>query len=140
LNLDRRLMGLAKSKGYVYTRYADDLSFSSKRNNEELGNVIFSTYEIILNEKLYPNYSKTKVYRKGHRKEVTGIVINEKLNINRKWIRILRATIHHFIKSGFSYGPEGEKEHNQLLGKLAYLKMVNPEKFLVMVEQLKKIR
>ncbi|MHA1898166.1 MAG: reverse transcriptase family protein, partial [Promethearchaeota archaeon] len=87
--LDIRLAGLWANHGFRYTRYADDLTFSSYREDVDVGKLIFATYEIIKDEKLEPNYKKTRVYRSGNRMEVTGIVVNQKLNIKRDWVRLL---------------------------------------------------
>lgn len=127
-HLDRRLKGLWEKHGFTYTRYADDLAFSSEEEDVRVGNLISATYEIIKDEGLYPNLSKTKVLRKGNRKVVTGIVVNEKLNLKREWIRTLRAEIHNYQQTGIPDGPEGIEARQQLEGKLAYLKMIRPEK------------
>ncbi|MBD3353517.1 MAG: hypothetical protein GF364_18685 [Candidatus Lokiarchaeota archaeon] len=127
-HLDKRLKGLWTKRGFTYTRYADDLTFSSDADDIKVGNLIHATYEIIKDENLKPNYKKTKVYRKGHRHEVTGIVVNDKLSVNRDWIRELRAELHNYNKNGLPDGIEGQQILNKLQGKISFLNMVDPEK------------
>ncbi|MHA1338795.1 MAG: reverse transcriptase family protein [Promethearchaeota archaeon] len=128
-HLDRRLKALWGKHGFTYTRYADDLCFSSDESNIPVGKLIFATYEIIKDEKLFPNYKKTKVYRKGNRMQVTGLVVNEKPNVNRKWIRELRAQIHHYkYQTQFLSEDEKRQEEARILGKIAFLNMIDPQK------------
>ena len=126
--MDVRLNGLAKKYGLKYTRYADDLTFSSISEKIHVRKFIASVYHIIRDEKLYPNFKKTKVFRKGNRKAVTGIIVNEKLNVDRKWVNSLRGELYRYQKYGLPQGEEGDTIYNQLQGKMAYLHMVNPEK------------
>ncbi|MHA1562774.1 MAG: reverse transcriptase family protein [Promethearchaeota archaeon] len=126
--MDIRLNGLSNKFGLKYSRYADDLSFSSINEKIHVRKFIASVYHIIRDEKLYPNFSKTKVFRKGNRKAVTGIIVNEKLNVDRKWLNSLRGELYRYQKFGLPHGEEGDTIYNQLQGKIAYLHMVNPEK------------
>jgi len=126
--MDVRLNGLSKKYGLNYSRYADDLTFSSIIEKIHVRKFISSVNHIIRDEKLYPNFSKTKVFRKGNRKEVTGIVVNEKLNVKRKWLNSLRGELYRYHKFGLPQGEEGDTIYNQLQGKIAYLHMVNPKK------------
>ena len=44
---------------------------------------------------LYSNSDKTRLQKRGERQEVTGVSVNEKTNVSRKYIKNLRALIHH---------------------------------------------
>ena len=126
-----------------YSRYADDLTFSSQSEKIHVRKFISSVNHIIRDENLYPNLSKTKVFRKGNRKEVTGIVVNEKLNVRKKWLNSLRGELYRYQKFGLPQGEEGDAIYNQLQGKIAYLHMVNPqkaEKFNHIFRKLKELR
>ncbi len=140
--MDVRLNGLSKKYGLKYSRYADDLTFSSINEKIHVRKFISSVYHIIRDENLFPNFSKTKIFRKGNRKEVTGIIINEKLNVKRKWVNSLRGELYRYRKFGLPLGEEGEVIYNQLQGKIAYLHMVNPqkaEKYNQIFQQLKEL-
>jgi hypothetical protein len=129
LHLDKRLEGLWNKHGFIYSRYADDLTFSSYESKVRVRGLIHATYKIIQDEKLRPNPSKTKVLRKQHKKSVTGITINEKINIDRKWMNTFRGEIYRYSKFGtLLEEKEKAKVYNQLKGKFSYLRMVNPEK------------
>ena len=89
--LDENLNAL--STGLAYTRYVDDLTFSGELRIEieafeEIISAELSKYNLTLNAK------KTRKSGPHSRKMVTGIVVNEKLNVNRKYIRKVRACFH----------------------------------------------
>ncbi len=141
LKLDKRLKRLWEKQGFQYSRYADDLTFSSKEDKIKVRKLIISTYQIIKDEKLIPNYKKTKVFRKGNRKEVTGIVVNDFANINHQWLNQLRGDLYRYNKFGFSTNEVKDEILSQLHGKIAFLKMVNPhkaEKFRDLYKNIKK--
>lgn len=131
INLDKRLSGLSKRQNFSYTRYADDLIFSS--NNPKLPNLIPFFREIILEEGFKLQEHKTKVMRQGGRQMVTGVVSNKKANLPRKHRRRLRAAVHKLEKEGsesayLSYRRSGNKKVvNVLRGHIAFWEMVNPK-------------
>ena len=99
--LDERISGLASSFGVTYTRYADDLSFSSQYNVYKEGEIFRELLKKIIEEEGFTmNDAKTHLMKKGARQEVTGVVVNEKANIPRRWIKNLRAEIHRMRKDG----------------------------------------
>ena len=139
--LDRKLAGLAKRFGLRYTRYADDITFSSmhyvySENSEfmkELARII-NTQGFVMNE------AKMRLQKLGSRQEVTGIIVSDKLNVTKKYVREIRSLLYIWDKYGYSaamsrFFPKykAEKGHikkgnpdltNVLDGKLMYLKMV----------------
>ena len=140
-NLDRRLNGLAKRFKVNYSRYADDITFSSQTNifkkedfQKELLRIIQDDQNLVLNEK------KTRLQQSGYRQEVTGLTVNEKVNVSRKYIKELRMWLYYWEKYGFKkaevifkndytkdkgHVKKGEPNFiNVIAGKLQYLKMV----------------
>lgn len=109
--MDRRLAQLAKDNRCRYTRYADDMTFSTndKRN---LNAKVFldKTYDIIESENFSVNRNKEKILTPKDRQIVTGIVVNEGMNVNRKYIRNLRATIYNCEKKGIAEQTQKKKE------------------------------
>ena len=96
--LDRRLTGLAKRFGATYTRYADDITFSSPHNiytdeefNKELKRIIEQDQKLAINPK------KTRLQKAGYRQEATGLIVNEKVNVRRKYVKQIRYTIQHQV-------------------------------------------
>jgi RNA-directed DNA polymerase len=80
--LCRQLDRLAKSRGFIYTRYADDLTFSTTDREQlrEIGNILKGTQGIVTHEGLTIHPDKTRMLRQSQQQEVTGIVVNQKLN------------------------------------------------------------
>lgn len=102
----------------MYTRYADDLTFSS--NNKTLLNKIekFIRY-IVTDEGFTINDKKTRYLSNDVKKTVTGITINDgNIHVDKKLKRDLRAQIFNSIKS------KNYENNNQILGKIAYVNSI----------------
>lgn len=140
-NLDRRLAGLAKRFGLHYTRYADDITFSSMHYvYAENGEFRKELTRIISSQGFTINEKKTRLQKLGSRQEVTGIIVSDKLNVAKKYVREIRSLLYIWEKYGYTdaisrFLPKykAEKGHikkgnpdltNVLNGKLMYLKMV----------------
>lgn len=115
--LDNALWKYAKKYRFCYTRYADDLSFSSNERNipPELGKlqkdkfILSKGFEKIITDNGFTiNERKTHCSQTGNRKEVTGIIVNEKLNVSRKYVRKVRALLHSWEKAGLE---EATRKH-----------------------------
>nr|WP_286180345.1 MULTISPECIES: reverse transcriptase domain-containing protein [unclassified Enterobacter] len=108
-SLDKQLTQLAKKKGITYTRYADDLTFSFNHNTmediihkvDEFGNIEIGTHlkSIIESNGFIINKNKFRVQLKNERQSVTGLVVNEKVNLEREYIRNTRAMIFGWRKN-----------------------------------------
>ena len=142
--LDRKLRQLAARHRAIYTRYADDLTFSSqhaffgKKFHVDLN-------EILTKEGYEQNIKKQRLLTPNTRQEVTGIVVNTRPNVPRKYIREIRAMLHNWetkgyavatanlhkyykaSKAGARHGGKVPKLEQVLAGKLAYLGMVRGE-------------
>jgi retron-type reverse transcriptase len=125
--LDRRLAGLARSRGFHYSRYADDMTFSS--NDSRLPALLPFIRQIVGEEGFEVRERKTRVARSGARQVVTGLVVNERVNLPRAHVRRLRAAAHRFATQGAAAvsldarSPSADPER-VLRGHLAYLAMV----------------
>lgn len=152
--LDRRLTGLANRFGAKYTRYADDITFSSPHNiykdedfQSELKRIISEDNIIKTNGKqinigpqLLFNSDKTRLQKSAHRQEVTGLIVNEKVNVRKRYVKQMRMWLYYWEKYGYEKAQQiftkdyiTDKGHakkgnpnlvNVLDGKLEYLKMV----------------
>lgn len=126
--LDRRLSGLAKRLGFRYTRYADDLVFSS--DDKRLPKLIPFLREVLKEEGFELNEGKIRVMREGERQMVTGLVVNERANVPREQRRRLRAALHRARVMGveaveWATKPKGEAVA-AIRGHLAFWQMVDP--------------
>lgn len=136
-NLDRRLAGLAGHHKFIYTRYADDLVFSS--NNEKLPKLIPFFKQLIREEGFEVNERKISVMRRGQRQVVTGLVVNEEPNLPRRQRRLLRAALHRARTAGLHAvewpAALSADPVNALHGHLAFFRMVRPEEGTACHEQ-----
>ena len=98
LSTDKKLLKLANKYNLTYTRYADDLSFST---DTEFSEEIISEITKIINQFGFElNHKKFRIQNYYNRQTVTGITVNEKVNINRKYIRNIRAILHNIESKG----------------------------------------
>ena len=122
LKLDRRLAGLARKRGLIYTRYADDLTFSGDLTQEQASATRIVIARIVEEEGFKLNIEKTRLMGRGARQSVTGVVVNQVLGLSRQERRRLRAAAHRLQTK-----PDADAtERRKLEGKLAYLAMLNP--------------
>lgn len=139
--LDRRMRGVAKRFGLHYSRYADDMTFSSMHNvYQENGAFRQEISRIIKEQGFIMNDNKTRLQKAGARQEVTGLTVNAIANVSRKYISDLRWILHIWEKEGYAkayalfypkykhekgYIKKGEPVmENVIGGKLNYLRMV----------------
>ncbi|MFM6994944.1 MAG: reverse transcriptase domain-containing protein [Sediminibacterium sp.] len=117
--LDLDLNSLAIKYKLKYSRYADDITFSGYR--AIFDSIFFSDLnrQIRKHNRFRLNKTKTRIQTKNKRQEVTGLVVNDKINVNRTYVRNLRSLIHHY-KSGKAQ----DNALAEIKGKLEFLKMV----------------
>lgn len=142
--LDRRMKGVAKRFGLHYSRYADDMTFSSMHNVYQEGSEFRAEIQrIILEQGFRMNEKKTRLQKAGSRQEVTGLTVNAIANVSRKYISDLRWILSVWEKEGYAkayamfypkykyekgYIKKGEPVmENVIGGKLNYLRMVRGE-------------
>ena len=141
--LDRRLFHAAKKLGFAYSRYADDLTFSSTSSEHPAaaGQLLKQVRFIVAAEGFAPHPDKTRVLRKGRQQEVTGVVVNDKLGVDRATLRRFRALLHALDKDG----PEGKRWGSSpdvfasACGFASYVAMVDPAKGRVLLERARAI-
>jgi hypothetical protein len=119
--LDLRLLGLSKRLGFKYSRYADDLTFSSDDTKAKVNVLLRLVEQIVTDCKFQLNPNKTRVMRAPATQRVTGLIVGGEVpRVPRATMRRMRAMLHQ-QKIG-RLGPEEER----LVGYCAFVKMVNP--------------
>ncbi len=142
--LDFLLTGVAKRFGLKYSRYADDITFSSMHNVYQNGSDFLNElHRIIKQQNFHIKESKTRLQKDGYRKEVTGLLVNDKVNVQKRYVKKLRMWLYYWERYGYNYAEEiffreYTKDKGHLIsalpamervihGKLNYLKMVKGE-------------
>ncbi len=148
LRMDSELLRLAQRTGCWYSRYADDLTFSTNRPTFPLdlaergadADVVpgRALLRVIHSNGFRINEKKFRLQSRGSRQLVTGLVVNEKLNVRRRYVRQIRAMLNAWdkyrlegaqAKFGDWYSKDRHPGANAtfrtvLRGKIAYLGMV----------------
>ncbi|MCH5050924.1 TIR domain-containing protein [Pectobacterium aquaticum] len=152
-SLDKQLTQLAGRKNISYSRYADDITFSFNQakvidiieKNEDGSYEISETINNIISKNGFKiNHEKFRVQTRNTRQSVTGLVVNDKVNIDRKYIRITRSMIHRWkddkVKYALLFATEKgyqTKDNNQAIeifrnhiyGRLSFINMVRGENY-----------
>jgi retron-type reverse transcriptase len=128
--LDARLAGLIESFSgqWSYTRYADDLTFSTTEPEAEIGQLIAAVNHIAKDENFEIKSEKTRIMRSPRRQSVTGLIVGDEVRIPKATIKKMRALFHNIETKGKDVVSEelGKDAMNVAHGYWAYLHMVSP--------------
>lgn len=129
--LDNQLLDFAKKNRLTYSRYADDLTFSTNLSEfpSSLGSIDNNTLclseelRLIIEEQngFRINREKIRYASRLNRQDVTGLIVNEKVNVPRRFIKQVRAMLYAWKKFGKKAAAE---EHYK---KYRPLDISNPE-------------
>ena len=131
--LDRQLSALAREEHCYYSRYCDDLIFSTNRGRfpQALARTDPENGAIQLGKQLKTiveqngfelNEGKTMLRHRSQRQMVTGLVVNSGLNVPRAYVRSLRNLLYIWRKHGLDAAESSFDRHdfkNRPPGKLA---------------------
>lgn len=146
-SLDKRLMVIAKEKRMNYTRYADDIAISTAHPHsgealaDENSDLRKEIERAVVDSGFALNAHKTRFSSRFNHREVTGLVVNTKMNVRRKFYRQIRAMLHAWEKHGYSHAEEefkakydwrnravkeneGPRFHKVVKGKIDWFQMV----------------
>ncbi|MBA3713765.1 MAG: trypsin-like peptidase domain-containing protein [Pyrinomonadaceae bacterium] len=168
--MDRHLQEVAKQYRCAYTRYADDLTFSTYLDEfppelasmqtehgvdrcvpgRTLVNIVTKRNGFRINE------SKVRLQNNKQRQEVTGLTTNKFPNVQRAYVRVVRAMLHNWKKHGLEaaqrqYLSKYNKQHRppesvqplfryMVKGKIEYLGMVRGKDDAIYQRFLKRLR
>lgn len=131
LDIDLNNYCKSNNKNLNYTRYSDDIVISGDFNAKE---IIPDIIHIIKKHKLIINYDKLAVIGQHKKQEVTGIVVNDKIQVSKSYRKKIRQEVY-YIKT---YGLEEHMKFNNmdykykekylcsLRGRINYCLQVNP--------------
>lgn len=124
-DFDKRLADeLAKAR-IIYTRYADDLTFSAPRTGylNAVDGILKAVIRDMGSPKLTINAMKTVVATKKYRRVVTGLILanDGRVTIGRDRKRYIRSAVFHGLR-----GKKTAEEKQKLLGYIAFIGSVEP--------------
>ena len=144
--MDEELAAAAQRIGATYSRYADDMSFSSDKDVlRPTGSFYLQVSTIVEKYGFRLNDRKTRLQRRGRRQQVTGVVVSHKVNVTREYARQIRSLLYMWERYGYwetaraalrAYREQHGKTrgHGEYLtlyavlrGRLNYMKMVKGE-------------
>lgn len=146
--IDNPILDICKKWEMDYSRYADDLAFSSNKllDRREANRFVREITQTVKKGGYRVNYKKLRVTRYNKQQRLLGMTVNEKPNIIRVHYRKLRARLHHCKHDGFDkvateMGLEsGDQLESQIAGMISYYHMINPEKAAKLKQQLESVR
>jgi RNA-directed DNA polymerase len=123
LKLDQELADFCKSNQLTYSRYADDMTFSADSliSTDEILDII----SIIQQNGFRINEKKLRLKKANQKQTVTGLTVNEKVNVNRKLLKKTRAMLHDLKTKGVvaaskkHFGIEGDIQA-EIQGRFIY--------------------
>ena len=121
LHFDVKIAFYASQWGVIYTRYADDLTFSGASNVQRMAGLAIAELKKIGYE---VNQKKTNVMRRGRAQIVFGLVVNEGISVGRRYRRKLRAARHYLETDRQPHFNGKEITTKSLQGHIGYLKYV----------------
>lgn len=126
--LDIRLSALSNQVGCSYSRYADDLTFSTNKRNfptkiAKLAGEVNHQWQVgkglerIVERSLFTiNKTKTRMQYMDSRQDVTGLVVNSKVNVRAEYRHTTRAMLHRLLNTGsFQRKQISHDDHGKLV-------------------------
>lgn len=133
--LDNKIFRYCRDRKIMYTRYADDMTFSADKM--DVTHLISYVRMLIAPKRLKLNDDKTNVMGRGASQRVTGIVVNEKIQVPKAYRDKVRQEVYYCMKFGIAnhmqhtHYPEWintpEQYIHHLQGKINYVLQVNPK-------------
>jgi len=141
-SLDLRLAGLARTFQAQYTRYADDLTFSGpQRFLYGLSVFLRLVAKIIKAERFRLHPTKHKVLRNNQQQKITGVVVNQCVNVDRAEYDRIKALLCNCLRTGArSQNREQHEDFPQhVLGRIGHVKHLNPARGDKLLEMFRRI-
>lgn len=126
-SMDCRIATLCKKYKLLYTRYADDLTFSTNDSNfqNSYQNFLGTLKKIIEESGFEINNDKTRLQDQNHKQKVTGLIVNEKVNVDKNYFRYTKAMALSLYKNGEFFIEKQKGTLKQLEGRFAFINQVD---------------
>jgi retron-type reverse transcriptase len=122
---DEKIAALTVDSHITYSRYADDLTFSTieKETLFVIPELVKATLESVYGQQIQINTDKTIFSSKAHQRFVTGVTLTNQggISIGRKRKRKIMAMVHHFCNNRLD-----QDEIEKLRGLIAFAKHIEP--------------
>lgn len=131
IEFDKGLHDIAERFSLRFTRYADDITFSSMVNKKIPKDFRNEVFQYIHKSGYRVNTRKEKYSRNFKQRKVTGVIVHkEELTLPRSWIRNLRAALYQLrhLYSRLKFAGTDDLLKN-IEGRCSYAMMVNKEKY-----------
>ncbi len=123
LGLDKDIKEYCETFSISYSRYADDLSFSS--DTEITSEIIVQIRKIIESRGFTINNKKLHLQNSGCRQVVTGLTVNDKVNVNRTLLKMIRAMLFDLRKNGRSIATQNHFNLKLIPSQSTQIKFIN---------------
>ena len=137
-SLDIRLASLAKKYSCTYSRYADDITFSTRKTEFPDQIMLESNGEYTPGRRLFGaikqagfsiNNKKTRIQYKDSRQDVTGLIVNKKPNVKKEYWRTIKSQCNSLFHTGEFIAKKNDVEEkgniNKLEGQLNFIDQVD---------------
>ncbi|HEX5061003.1 MAG TPA: reverse transcriptase family protein [Kofleriaceae bacterium] len=128
---DVRVAAFAATIGARYTRYADDIAISGRRELARAASTLIARVGAIAFEEGFAlNFRKTRVMTRSAAQRLTGLVVNDKLSVPRAEVERLRAILHNCARTGpAAQNRDGHPDFRaHLLGRIAWVDSIDAAK------------
>lgn len=130
--LDTEFQRFSKRYRCFYTRYADDITFSSFKRilpqqvasfTDVPGKINLGSDLIDLIERngFKINEEKSRLRTHNRRQEVTGLIVNEKVNVKREYINTVRVMLFKLEKDMDEKNQASSKFSDKILGRIEFI-------------------
>lgn len=138
-NFDECILKIANDCNLTYTRYADDLAFSTDSNEfsrEDAKKLTQRVYGVMKTNGLSPNVTKTKVSPPGSRKVLLGLLVDgERPKLTREFRNNLRQHIYYLNNPNIGPTIHAQKRgftsilglRNHIEGLISYASHIDPK-------------
>jgi RNA-directed DNA polymerase len=130
-SLDQPIRDYCQANSIVYTTWIDDLAFSGAENRR-----VINTAVVALRAGGFSlPHKKLRIMRAGERKLLTGVLVGKKPGVTREYISQTRSGIHKLL-SGYVLEGERETYSKRLIGRIAHIRRLNPNRARYLEKQL----